>query len=183
MINKIYVIWTIITIALLPVAAYVSYKRTTKRFTPLLVWVALFTAMPMASASLKWAAYLFPSTYGYVEGKLDMDLTFPQVGRCRLDNPRATIRAGGDRLVIGYTNYRRLDGKERWMPHIWGIGPNKEIVDLTRFKSAPKRVIAEVEVRQGEIVIISQTANDKDRQVLVQGIPQVRGILKAQGLF
>lgn len=172
-------IWAILTIASLPAAIYLTAKKKPNWYLPLLIWSQFLFLPATVSGALKHTTFLFPETWGYIEGYLDKDLTFPLVGRCRLDNPRSTIMAGGDTLIIGYA---------AGSPHVWGELPSGKKIDVTLSRDLAKRVIAVVKVVsiEGEKqlkISSSSIVNDKDRQVLAQGVPQITGILRAQGLL
>ena len=172
-------IWAVLTIASLPVAIFLAVKKKPSWYLPLLIWSQFLFLPATVSGAIKHITFLLPETWGYIEGHLDKDLTFPLVGRCRLDNPRATLKAGGDTLIIGYAAES---------PHVWGELPSGKKVDVTLSRDLAKRVIAVIKVvsTEGEKKLkISATniANDKDRQVLAQGVPQITGILRAQGFL
>lgn len=94
----------------------VNMSRTAK--TIYLVFFILAALVLSVESSQTW--------YGIVEGVTDLDLSVAQSGRCRLDNPRATIAARGTELCFGRVN---VPGRG-WQDHVWGYDAKGKIVDV-----------------------------------------------------
>lgn len=125
------------------------------------------------------ASNLFPHTFGHLEGLLDTDLT--GAGRCRIDNPKETLKSGGSKLRIGWI---KRQGKAD-EAHVWGLDPRGETVDLSCPMTDPqcrnRAVFAEAKIKNGRVYIESLSVlNHEEQKIIKKNIPQLQGIMDSQ---
>lgn len=121
-----------------------------------------------------------PTFYGIVEGATDLDLTLLQSGRCRIDNPRATIAARGTELRFGQAN---VPGRG-WQDHVWGYDSNGKIVDVvcpdsnTICRETRSNVFAKLKLKGSKAIVVWSNGTKTDEYT-----KRLNGILLGQSLF
>lgn len=139
----------------------------------------VIVALSFVVALNGWLPYYF----GRLEGLLDADLLLR--GRCALENPKATISMGGNKLVIGVI--KRKGHKDE--PHIWGLNQGVVVDNVCpENKEACKNRIVYATVTitgKGDLVVEKkgEQSNPKMEQILSQGLPRLKGILISQNLI
>ena len=160
----------------------ISDKGTITWILNVITWLfAGFCFLVCALLFPRIVSTAFPYYFGRLEGFTDRDLTYE--GRCRLDNPRATFKQGGHKLVFGYIH--RPGKKDE--AHVWGENLKGAVVDiscpLSNDACRNRSAFAFAEVAGNELVITSGIMTPHDLEILYKNLPQLRGILISQGLM